>query len=152
MELDGAVSLNTQLSAQDQAMVNMQVDSYNKSLAVNGRQIQQSLGKDDFLKLLITQLSNQDPTDPMDNTEFISQMAQFSSLEQMTNMNTQFEQLNSLLTSNSAINTIGKTVEVGLGDTSTYGVVEAVTSGTNPQIQINGMLYDMKSIMAVYGE
>ncbi|MBM7598591.1 flagellar basal-body rod modification protein FlgD [Virgibacillus halotolerans] len=44
------------------------------------------LGKDEFLKILMTQLQNQDPLDPMDDREFVSQMATFSSLEQMMNM------------------------------------------------------------------
>ncbi|MEL4024401.1 flagellar hook assembly protein FlgD [Lysinibacillus endophyticus] len=51
------------------------------------------LGKDAFLQILITQLQNQDPTQPMDDKEFISQMAQFSSLEQMQNMSTAMEKL-----------------------------------------------------------
>jgi flagellar basal-body rod modification protein FlgD len=62
-----------------------------------------NLGKDDFLKLLITQLSHQNPLEPMDNRELISQMAQFSSLEQMQNLNQQMASL-------SAINAIGKSV------------------------------------------
>lgn len=44
------------------------------------------LGKDEFLKILMTQLKNQDPTNPMDDRQFVSQMAEFSSLEQMMNM------------------------------------------------------------------
>jgi flagellar basal-body rod modification protein FlgD len=52
-----------------------------------------SLGKDAFLQILITQLQNQDPTSPMDDKEFIAQMAQFSSLEQMQNMTKAMENL-----------------------------------------------------------
>ncbi|CAM3890959.1 flagellar hook capping FlgD N-terminal domain-containing protein [Cohnella lubricantis] len=49
------------------------------------------LGKDEFLKILITQLQNQDPMQPMEDKDFISQMAQFSALEQTSNMATQLQ-------------------------------------------------------------
>ena len=75
-----SVNLNTQMSAQEIAKLQMEVDTFNKSLVVDGKTTSQSLGKDDFLKLLIVQMQNQDPTDPMDNTEFIAQMAEFSTL------------------------------------------------------------------------
>lgn len=149
--MDG-IQLNTRLSDQEMAKLNMQVDSFNKSITIEGRKVQRDLGKDDFLKLLITQLSNQDPTSPMENTEFIAQMAQFSSLEQMTNMNQEFAKMNSMLVSSQAVGTIGKTVDITLGDTKTTGVVEAVTYGANPQMRVNNMYYDMKQISAVYGE
>ena len=149
--MDG-IQLNTRLSDQEMAKLNMQVDSFNKSITIEGRKVQRDLGKDDFLKLLMTQLSNQDPTSPMENTEFIAQMAQFSSLEQMTNMNQEFAKMNSMLVSSQAVGTIGKTVDITLGDTKTTGVVEAVTYGANPQVRVNNMYYDMKQISAVYGE
>ncbi|MCK2001888.1 flagellar hook assembly protein FlgD [[Brevibacterium] frigoritolerans] len=63
-----------------------------------------ALGKDDFLKLLLTQLQNQDPSSPMDNTEFIAQMATFSSLEQMMNMGAQLEEIIGINQQNSLMN------------------------------------------------
>src|SRR5690606_20910180 len=51
------------------------------------------LGKDDFLKILMVQLQNQDPSNPMQDQEFIAQMATFSTLEQITNMNSSIKDL-----------------------------------------------------------
>lgn len=142
--------LNTQMSASDKLAVDNAVNNYNKTLVVEGRKTSSELGKDDFLKLLITQLSNQDPTSPMEDTEFISQMAQFSSLEQMTNMSTSFSKMAAFINSSEAASTLGKTVELNVGDTVTTGVVEGATRGENPQILVNGMYYSMDKINAIY--
>jgi flagellar basal-body rod modification protein FlgD len=53
-----------------------------------------------FLQLLVTQLKNQDPTNPVDGTQFVTQLAQFSQLEQMINANTKLQQLHVDLTQN----------------------------------------------------
>ena len=142
--------LNTQLSASERTAVDNAVNTYNKTLVHEGRKTSNELGKDDFLKLLITQLSNQDPTSPMEDTQFISQMAQFSSLEQMTNMSTSFAKMADYLNSQEAAGTLGKTVELNLGDATVQGVVEGATRGENPQIMVNGMYYSMDKIKAIY--
>ena len=142
--------LNTQMSASEKLAVDNAVSTFNKSIVQNGRQVSNELGKDDFLKLLITQLSNQDPTSPMENTEFISQMAQFPSLEQMTNMSTSFSKMASFINSSEAASTLGKTVELNVGDASVTGIVEGATRGENPQVLVNGMYYSMDKIAAIY--
>lgn len=108
--------------------------------------VDKALGKDDFLKLLTTELRNQDPLSPMDNKDFISQMAQFSSLEQTNNMANSMEALSSgisslfqhsLLSQGAAL--IGKQV-AGMdsaGDSLIEGTVEAVKwLDGNPQLQL----------------
>lgn len=147
------MAIDTTMSVQDQIAVQNAVNLQNsKNLAETGKATSQSLGKDDFLKLLIAQLSNQDPTSPMENTEFIAQMAQFSSLEQMTNMSTSFTQLADMLTGSEASSVIGRTVEVDLNGEVLTGQVEAATRGSNPSVQINGMLYSMDQITKVYAD
>ncbi|MFC0558601.1 flagellar hook assembly protein FlgD [Halalkalibacter alkalisediminis] len=86
----------------------------NTQLNPTQTQNQGILGKDDFLKILITQLQNQDPSNPMDDREFIAQMAQFSSLEQMTNMNQAIQKFVSIQSSQNLVKhseLIGKKVQ-----------------------------------------
>ncbi|MBR4330417.1 MAG: hypothetical protein IKP71_11275 [Candidatus Riflebacteria bacterium] len=66
----------------------------------NNRTPTSNLGKDDFLQLLTTQLKNQNPMNPMEDMDFIGQMAEFSSLEQMLNLNTGVDKINTALTNN----------------------------------------------------
>lgn len=142
------MDISSTLSASDQASLNMQVDAFNKAL--NGTKApQQNLDKDDFMKILITQLQNQDPTKPMEDKEFIAQMAQFSSLEQMTNMSSQFTELSAALKGAQALNLIGRQVELVSGDRLVQGKVEAVTGGAFPQLLVNGAYYDYDDITRV---
>jgi flagellar basal-body rod modification protein FlgD len=68
---------------------NLLLDNYKPPERKTGNQI---LGKDDFLKILLAQLQNQDPLNPMEDKDFIAQMATFSSLEQMVNISSMLEQ------------------------------------------------------------
>jgi flagellar basal-body rod modification protein FlgD len=104
------------------------------------------LDKDDFLRLLMTELTNQDPLSPMDNKDFINQMTQFSTMEQMTNMASSLNNLEAGLSSmfqhsllNEGAALIGKQV-AGMnstGDKLIEGIVEAVSwLEGNPQLQV----------------
>ena len=138
------------LSPAEKVQTNLEVDRFNKTLTVNGRKASQELGKDDFLKLLMAQMTHQDPTEPMDNSQFIAQMAQFSSLEQMYNVSNGFNKMAQIMQSNEAAGTLGKVVELDVEGEQVSGVVEGFTRGENPQIQVNGNFYNMDYVRAIY--
>jgi flagellar basal-body rod modification protein FlgD len=138
------MDLATLLSPQQRIDVQHQVDAFNKSL---GRSA--ALDREDFLKILITQLTHQDPTQPMEDREFIAQMAQFSTLEQMVNMGDDIGRVSGLIARSHALGLLGKVVTLTAGDEKVTGRVEQVQGHEVPQILVNGKLYDFTSVDSV---
>lgn len=118
-------------------------DTDNKSKEKNNE-----LGKDAFLQLLVAQMKYQDPLNPSTDTQFVSQLATFSQLEQMQNLNASF-------TNNQAFTLLGKTVTIKTESTTgTYteveGVVDAVTvKKGEAYLTIDGKSYAMSDLEAV---
>jgi len=118
--------------------------------ALGGPSSQQLVTEQSFLKLLITELKNQDPTQPADPTQMVAQLASFSSLEQMTQMNTNMQ----TVLENSSVNLIGQTVTVA--DQSTQSgftsgkVVGIVYYANTPAVKLdNGQTYALSAIQNV---
>lgn len=82
------MSLELKMTEAEMNSVRAKAAQFNKAMNRAADPQKEAMGQDKFLLLLTKQLSHQDPMNPMDNTQFISQMAQFSSLEQMTKVNT----------------------------------------------------------------
>jgi flagellar basal-body rod modification protein FlgD len=114
-------------------------------------QLNSALGRDEFLKILVAQLENQDPTSPMDNSQFISQMAQFSTLEQMQQMSTAFSYTQ-------AYALLGKSVSAqvtgddGLPMTVSGTVKGVVTISGLPYLNIDGDYVSMTAPLSVGGQ
>jgi flagellar basal-body rod modification protein FlgD len=138
-------------SPREMLELNQLVKEHNSKIN-EGRTPQQNLGKDDVLKLLITQLSYQDPMAPMEDKEFIAQMAQFSSLEQMSAMASDFNRLTNLIAGNEATVALGKSVELFEGDQLVQGTVKSVSRGDAPEIMVNGNFYPWDKVTRVFEE
>lgn len=109
----------------------------------------QFVSQNTFLTLLITQLKNQDPLNPQDSSQFVSQLASFSSLEQMTNMNTEMQSV----LENSVVSMIGHTVTVA-DSTAASGYVQGTVSGVvyyanGPAVTVNGNNYPLSAVQNV---
>ncbi|HTH47188.1 MAG TPA: flagellar hook capping FlgD N-terminal domain-containing protein [Candidatus Limnocylindria bacterium] len=110
-----------------------------------------TLGQDDFLKLLVAQMSSQDPLNPQKDTDFIAQMAQFSTLEQSRTMGQDVAALRSQQDFSQAYSLIGQSVSLQVDkDTTAQGTVDAVTiTAGKPQIVVNGTGYDLSQVLSV---
>lgn len=120
-----------------------------------GQRDPSALGKDQFLQLLITQLRHQDPINPVEDKEFIAQLAQFSSLEQMQNLNTNLGEMmlaqQKLTALGQATQMIGQEVELFTNEgESLFGRVRGVQFKNGwPQIMVDGRLYDFGEVVAI---
>ena len=110
----------------------------------------QMLGADDFMKLLTTQLTSQDPMNPMKDTEFISQMANFTSLEQMRTLSKSFETFTSDQKMSAAPAFLGRNVTVKDATGDVTGLVDSITlKNGKPAVVINGKSYDTNLITGI---
>lgn len=117
--------MSTVSSTSNQKTIQQIIDETSKS--TSNRNTTGELGKDDFLNLLVTQLRYQDPLNPTDDKEFMGQMAQFSALEQMQNLNTSFS-------ATKAFNMIGMHVTASIDDSTTNETKEVTGDVTDVKI------------------
>jgi flagellar basal-body rod modification protein FlgD len=114
---------------------------------------QTTLGENDFLQLLTTQLQNQDPLQPMSDTDFIAQMATFSQLSAQTTLNTNFSNYSATQDIASAQSYIGQTVTVSGAAEGVAGATGTVSGVTvvngEPQITIGGINYSISDVTAI---
>ena len=95
------------------------------------------IGLQDFLKILLTQLTYQDPLKPMDNQEFMAQIAQFTTLEQTQQLNGKIDALLSTQASLQSVGLIGRTVDITTTTGNATGTVSSLSlSGDTPLISI----------------
>jgi flagellar basal-body rod modification protein FlgD len=109
-----------------------------------------TLSQDDFLKLLTVQLQNQDPLKPMEDAQFMGQMAQFASLEQTKELTSTVSKLSTSLGFSSAQQFLGKNVVLDDGGQEVQGTVVSVklVSG-EPQVTVNGKSYPTSKVVSV---
>ena len=108
------------------------------SVASAGSSQVNNLNMQDFLKVLLTQLTYQDPLKPMDNQQFMAQIAQFTALGQSQQMNSNIATLVSNQASLQSVGLIGRTVDITTSSGTLTGTVSALSlSGTSPQLTIN---------------
>ena len=108
------------------------------------------LGQNDFLKLLVTQLQNQNPLEPVSDTQFISQLAQFSSLQGIQTLNASFDQTLKLQQLTGGADLIGRTVQFTTNGTAGTGKVSGLqVQNGSVLLQVGGKSVPLDSVGGV---
>jgi len=109
------------------------------------------LGKDAFLKILLAQMRNQDPLNPTEGAAMIAQLAQFSSLEQMQNLNNKIDQLLEVQLLGELSGLVGRKVSFsGQDGEIRQGTVQSLLwNGNRSQLRIDGVLVPLGSVLEV---
>lgn len=112
----------------------------------------QHLGQDEFIKILVTQMTSQDPLNPQKDTEFIAQMAQFSALENSKVMQEEIAQLRSRQEFVQANSLIGRQVELATeGDAHRVGTVSAIRMVEGkPQLMVGEEAHSLDQVLRVW--
>lgn len=142
-----------QLSGQKGALAVAKIAEAGGAESVD-RTVNQELGRDAFLTLLVLQLQNQDPLNPIENNELLAQLAQFTSLEQMRNLNDSFDVLSGnidQLNFISASELLGRTVSgVDMNGVPIQGVVEGIQlDGSVVMLNIDGRQMSMAGVLQI---
>jgi flagellar basal-body rod modification protein FlgD len=122
------------------------------ALAANPQQTSQTMDSEVFMKLLVTQLQNQDPSSPMDTNEMISQQTQLAMMEQITNQTTTANENFSLQMRIAAANLVGKQVSYtdAASGASVTGTATAVSYAASvPTVTVNGKEVDLDVISGI---
>lgn len=125
--------------------------TYQAGAAEETREVKKELGKDEFLKILAAQFRGQNPLDPINDTEFIAQMAQFSSLEQLQNIAAKLDVFEEDLVWGQYMALLGKKINALTGDDE---IIEGIVTGVSFkngqfQLEIDRREYDIAAIISV---
>lgn len=141
-------SIGSSTTAQDMSKLSPAIQQALQGINIKGNK--STLTQDDFLKLLTVQLSNQDPLKPMEDAQFMGQMAQFASLEQTKELNATVTSLGASLGFSSAQQFLGKYVTLNDQGNPVSGLVTDITlSSGAPSVVVGGYVYPTSSVTSV---
>ncbi len=147
-----ASNMPTMISDREKRVLDQGINTFNTQLKEDQKIVSKnSLGEADFLTLLVTQLKTQDPTKPMDDKAFIGQMAQFTSLKQMSSVAENLTNFTKEFDFTKSVSLVGKDVS-WINEVGNYqkGAVDSVViQDGNSYLKVGGQTVSLKEIVEV---